>query len=109
MQRRHLGIALAAALLATAGPPSDSASRPDRHWQDTGADRQYALDALSLKYLRDYTRDEAVVSGIAGLYWCGTPVLSELQSGRLPRSELTDSALRHRAQSLVQRYASRQD
>jgi hypothetical protein len=122
MQRRHVVLALAAALFAAAGPWSDSGSRTGfhtphgssfrwvdeadvLHWADTGAGRPYALDALSLKYVRDYTQNEAIVSGIAGIYWCGTPVLTELQSGRLPRNELTATALRRRAQSLLERYS----
>jgi hypothetical protein len=113
-----MATALAATLFVAAGPSSDAEStrqfRPPpgpwfqwvdggyvARWAETGGDREHALDVLALKYLRDYTRDEAVAGDIAGIYWCGTPVLEQLHSGQLPPRELTEAALRRRAQSLV--------
>ena len=65
--------------------------------------RDYALDALALKYLDDYVKDPLLRSYIAKPYWCGTPVVEELYRGR--KEDRTEAALRARAQALAQRYA----
>jgi hypothetical protein len=70
-------------------------------WVDTGSDRQYALDALALRYVGDYTRDSQVVEDIRGGYWCGTPVIE--QWGKIPARDMTETALRQRARALVER------
>ena len=109
MNPRRSGL-LAAAATATfaivaasdVGPGSKTGSGV-LHWPDTAANREYALDALSLEYVADYTSDPRTRERISSLYWCGTPIDTELAAGRLPPAELTEVALRHRAQRLVAR------
>ena len=118
IQRRRIAVTIALLALVAVGGSSQDQGRSDRLgmfkpprlwvsdgdvllWVDTGSDRQYALDALALRYVGDYTRDSQVVEGIRGGYWCGTPVIE--QRGKSPASELTEAALRQRARALVER------
>ena len=70
---------------------------------DTLSDRQYALDALALKYVGDYTNDPEVENEIRRGYWCATPVLQQM--GKIAASERSESALRERARVMVKRNA----
>ena len=66
----------------------------DRH-----GDREYALDALALQYLADFTDDERLIRDTASVYWCGTPVFAQLDS--LTPEERSRVALRMRARAMV--------
>ena len=69
--------------------------------RDALSNRRYALDALALKYVGDYTDDPEVEDEIRRGYWCGTPVIEQM--GRIPASERSETALRERARAMVER------
>ena len=111
MNQRRSGLLAAAATATVAilaasdvGPGSKIGSGV-LHWPDTAANREYALDALSLEYLSDYTSDRKILERITRVYWCGTPIDTELAAGHLRREEITEAALRRRASSVIERYA----
>ena len=118
IQRRRIAVTtVVLALVAVGGSSTDQdwsdglgAFKPPRLWVgdgdvllwvDTASNRQYALDALALRYVGDYTRDSRIVEGIRGGYWCGTPVIE--QWGKIPARDMTETALRQRARALVER------
>ena len=99
---RDTGVVLAVAIVA-AGTALVGAARPAAMLASSYSDRDYALDALALEYLGDYVEDPLLRSWIARSHWCWTPVESELAHGG--PEDLTEKALRARAQAMAQRYA----
>ena len=70
-------------------------------WGDTWSNRQYALDALALKYVGEYTDDPEVEGDIRRGYWCATPVVQQMS--KIPANERNEAALRERARAMVSR------
>ena len=99
---RDTGFVLAIAIVV-AGTALVGAVRPAAMLASSYSDQDYALDALALEYLGDYVEDPLLRSWIARSYWCWTPVESELAHGG--PEDLTEKALRARAQAMAQRYA----
>ena len=99
---RDTGVVLALAIVLV-GSVLVGAARPAAMLASSYSDQDYALDALALEYLGDYVEDPLLRSWIARSYWCWTPVESELAHGG--PEDLTEKALRARAQAMAQRYA----
>jgi len=99
---RDTGVVLALAIVL-AGSALVGAAGPADALVTSHSDRNYALDALALEYLDEYVKDPLLRSYIAKPYWCGTPVVEELDRGR--KEDRNEAALRARAQALAQRYA----
>jgi hypothetical protein len=99
---RDAGVVVAL-VIVIAGSVLVGAARPAQVLVSAYSDQDYALDALALEYLGDYVKDPLLRRYIAQAYWCGTPVVEELEQGR--KEDRTEEALRARAQALAQRHA----
>jgi hypothetical protein len=97
---RDKGVVLAVAIVV-AGTALVGAARPAAVLASSYSDQEYALDALALEYLGDYLEDPTQVQRISRQYWCGTPVLQQLE--HIPRTLTTEVALRTRALGMAQR------
>lgn len=101
-------VVVAAGFVGSADPEQLQRVETDVVFLRSGAlagysNREYALDALALPYLQDFTDDATLIRDTASMYWCWTPVVE--QWDRIPEAEKSEVALRARAKRLVARYA----